>query len=107
MSDLHDDEIEALLRRSFEGPVPDAGFSEKLMQRLPPRPRRAAWPLWSGVLVGAAGCGLSLLHSSLLGAGLHDWLHGAWSAPAAVLLLAAAGMSLLACWWSMVEADAR
>lgn len=108
MSHQHDDEIEALLHRNFDGPVPDAGFSEKVMQRLPPHRRRTVWPLWSGILVGAGGCGLTLLHAPLLGDGLHDWLHGEWSSmPAVTLLLAMAGMTLLACWWGMAEADAR
>ena len=107
MSDLHADEIEALLRRNFDGPVSDAGFSEKLMQRLPPRRRRAAWPLRSGILAGVGACGVSLLRSPLLGDGLHDWLHGEWSVPAVALLLTAAGMSLLASWWGATEADTR
>ncbi|MBD8872891.1 hypothetical protein [Rhodanobacter sp. DHB23] len=107
MSDLHDDEIETLLRRNFDGPVPDAGFSGKLMQRLPPRRRRTAWPLWGGILAGIGACGWSLLRSPLLGDGLHDWLRGEWSMPAVALLLTAAGMSLLTCWWGATEADAR
>ncbi|MFK2879251.1 hypothetical protein [Rhodanobacter hydrolyticus] len=107
MSHTSDDELDALLRRSFDGPVPDEGFSEKLMQRLPPHRRRIAWPLWSGVLAGVGAGGLSLLRAPLLGDGLRDWLRGEWSAPAVALLLAATGMSLLACWWSMAEADAR
>lgn len=106
MSDLHDDEIEALLRRSFEGPVPDAGFSERVIQRLPSR-RRISWPLWSGVLTGISACGLSLLRSPLLHAGWRDWLHGDWSMPAAVLLSTAAGMSLLACCWCAIEDGER
>lgn len=107
MSDMHDNDIEALLRRNFDGPVADDGFSEKVMQRLPAR-RRARWPLLGGVLAGVVGCALCLLRSSLLSDGLRDWLRGDWhSTPAMVLLLAMAGMTLLACWWGVVEAEAR
>lgn len=107
MNDVHDDQIEALLRRGFDGPVPDAGFSERVMRRLPPRRRRVAWPLWGGFLAGAVAGSLSLLRSPLLHAGWHDWLRGDWSAPAVVLLLAVAGMSLLACGWGVFEAGER
>jgi len=108
MSNVRDDDIEALLRRNFEGPVADEGFSDKVMQRLPPRRRRMAWPLLAGVLAGVGGCAFSLLRSPLLSDGLRDWLHGEWSSmPAMALLLAATGMTLLACWWSAAEAEAR
>jgi len=107
MNELHDNEIEALLRRGFGGPVPDAGFSEQVMRRLPPRRRRIAWPLWGGLLAGTGACWLSLLRSPLLHAGWRAWLHGDWSAPAIALLLAAGGLSLLTCWWSATEAGER
>jgi hypothetical protein len=107
MSDLHHDAIEALLCKQFDGPIPDDGFSERVMQRLPLRRRRIAWPLWAGVLAGAGACWLSLLFSPLLHAGWHDWMGGNLSAPAIVLLLAMAGLSLLASWWSVAEADDR
>ena len=107
MSDMHDNDIEALLRQNFEGPVANDGFSEKVMQRLPAR-RRIKWPLLGGALAGVAGCALSLLRSSLLSDGWRDWLRGEWqSMPAMVLLLAMAGMTLLACWWGASEAEVR
>lgn len=106
MSDMHDDNIDALLRRSFDGSVPDGGFSDKVMQHLPSRRRRSIWPLWSGILAGIGGGALSLLRASVLAEGLRDWLRGEWaSTPAMVLLLAMAGMTLLACWWGAAEAE--
>jgi hypothetical protein len=107
MSHERDDAIEALLRKQFNGSVPDEGFSERVMQRLPSRRRRVDWPLWVGVLAGAAACWLSLLFSPLLHVGWRDWAGGELSAPAITLLLAVAGMSLLAFCWSMTEADDR
>jgi len=107
MSHPHDDAIEALLRKQFDGPVRDEGFSERVMQRLPPRRQRMAWPLWAGVVAGTAACWLSLMFSPLLHAGWRDWVSGELSAPAMTLLLALATMSLLASWWSVVEADDR
>jgi hypothetical protein len=97
--------IDALLRRQFEGAVPDDGFCDRVMQHLPARPRRRTWPLWSGIATGAATCSLSLLSAPLFRLGWSDWVGGELSAPAIALLLALAGMSLLAMCWSLAEAD--
>ena len=100
-----DDEIDALLRQSFDGPTPDAGFSDRVMQRLPSRRRPSAWPLAAGVLVGAVLCSLSLFNSPLWRAGWHGWLVGEWSSSTILVLSTMAGMSLLALGWSLAEAD--
>jgi hypothetical protein len=107
MSHLQDDAIEALLQKQFNGPTPDEGFSDRVMQRLPLRRRRMAWPLWAGIAGGAGACWLSLLSAPLLREGWRGWLSGQLSAPAITLLLTIAGMSLLASWWSVAEADDR
>lgn len=107
MNDPHDDAIEALLRRQFEGPVADDGFSERVMQSLPPRRRRIAWPLWLGVLAGAVACGLSLAGAPLLHTGWQDWLDGKLSAPAMGMLLAVAAMAWLALGWTLAESSDR
>lgn len=99
------DAIDALLRQQFEGAVPDDGFCDRVMERLPARPRRRAWPLWCGVAAGAAACVLTLWSTPLVQLGWRDWAGGQWSAPAIVLLLALAGLSLLAMCWSLAEAD--
>lgn len=106
MSELHDDGIEALLRQQFEGPVADDGFSGRVMRQLPPR-RRAGWPLWLGMLAGAATCWLCLAGAPLLHAGWRDWLHGDWSLPVAGTWLAMVGLSWLALGWGLVESRDR
>lgn len=103
MNDPADDAIETLLRQQFEGAVPDEGFCDRVMQQLPSPRRRATWPVWTGLLVGAASCWMSLQATSLLRIGWHDWVHGEWSVPAIVLLLVMAGMSLLASGWALLE----
>ena len=100
-----DDEIDALLRRQFEGAVPDAGFCDRVMRHLPARPRRRAWPLWSGIAAGAAACAWSLSSTPMFHLGWRDWVGGELSAPAVALLLVLAGMSMLAMCWSLAEAD--
>jgi hypothetical protein len=103
----HDDTIEALLRRQFEGPVADDGFSARVMRQLPPRRRRSAWPLWLGLLAGAAACGLCLAGAPMLRAGWRDWLAGAWSMPVIGTWLAMLGLSWLALAWALAESRAR
>ena len=102
-----DDVIEGLLRRQFDGPVPNEGFSERVMQRLPARRRRVAWPLWAGIAAGIGACCLQLPSAALLQVGWRDWVGGDLSTPAIIALLVTAGMSLLASWWGLAEADRR
>ena len=105
MNPQHDD-IDALLRQSFDGPTPDAGFCDRVMQRLPSRRRRpSAWPHVAGVLVGAVMCSLSLFNPVLWSSVWHDWLVGEWSGSTIILLSTMAGMSLLALSWTLVEVD--
>lgn len=107
MSDLHDDAIDKVLLERFEGPVPDGGFCDLVMQSLPARRRRTAWPLALGSIMGGLLCWLSLHAAPLLRVGWRDWVSGELSAPAFVLLAAMAGISLLALAWTIAEAADR
>ncbi|HEX3808906.1 MAG TPA: hypothetical protein VHW02_04325 [Rhizomicrobium sp.] len=107
MSDLQNDAIDHLLLQQFEGPVPDGGFCDQIMQRLPARRRRYTWPLVLGIVAGATMCGLSLLSAPLVRIGWRDWLAGELSAPVIMLLVTMAGISLLAAAWTAAEADDR
>jgi hypothetical protein len=106
MNTPHEDPIERLLRQSLDT-VPDHGFSDRVMQQLPPRRRAPAWPLVVGIVAGIASCCASLFATTLWRTGWRDWLHGELSTPAIVMLLAMAGMSLLALGWSLAEAEDR
>ena len=107
MNDSHDDTIEALLQRQFDGPVNDHGFSQRVMQHLPSRPRRTAWPLRLGVLLGVAACWICLTNVPLLHVGWRDWLAGELSASAIAMWLTMAAMSLLAMVWGLAESRGR
>lgn len=106
MSDLDDDDIDKLLLAQFEGPVPDDGFCDAAMQRLPARRRRHPWPSALGIAMGGISCWASLNAAPLLRAGWRDWSSGAPSAPAFVVLAAMAGLAFLALAWTIAEADA-
>lgn len=105
MNPMHDEDIDALLRQSFDGPVPDAGFSDRVMQRVRPRRRASPWLLAVCVFAGALMCWLSLYDSSLWRAAWQGWLAGKWSASTVVTLATMAGLSLLALGWTLAEAD--
>lgn len=105
MNHPDDDDIDALLRERFDGPVRDDGFTDRLMRQPRPRRRRAAWPVAAGVAAGVGACWISLLPTPLLQAGWRDWAGGQPSLAAIVVMAAAAGMSLLACWWTTVESE--
>jgi hypothetical protein len=105
MNHMHDDDIDVLLRQSFDGPTSDAGFCDRVMQQLPPRRRPSAWPLAAGVLAGAVLCSLSVFTSPLWRAAWQGWLVGEWSSSTIIMLSAMAGLSLLALGWTLAEAD--
>lgn len=106
MNDKPDDPIEVLLQKAFDGPMPDGGFSARVMQVLPERRSRQRWLLPAAIAAGIGACWLALASTSLLHAAGHDWTTGTLSPPVLVLLVAMVGMSLLATWWAMTEADA-
>ena len=106
MNPRHDDDLDALLRQSFDGPTADGGFSEGVMRRLPPRRRRPSlWPLAAGILVGTVLCALSLSGSSLWNAAWRGWRVGDGSGATLIVLSTMAAMSLLALAWTLAEAD--
>lgn len=105
MNDPSDAAIETLLRKQFDGPVADDGFSDQVMRRLPPRRRRKVWPVWGGLIAGIVACWLGLLRAQLLFAGWSGWQSGAWSTPAVALMLVTAAISLLALCWGVGEPD--
>ncbi len=105
MNPIHDDDIDTLLRQSFDGPTPDAGFCDRMMQQLPPRRRPSAWPLMAGVLLGTVLCSLSLFASPLWREAWHGWLVGEWSTSTIIMLSTMSAMSLLALGWTLAEAD--
>ncbi|WMJ69429.1 hypothetical protein [Stenotrophomonas sp. 24(2023)] len=97
------DDIDALLRGQFAGPVADEGFSARVMQHLPPR-RRTRWPLWAGAGLGVLACAVTLARAPLLRAGWGDWLAGAPSPAGAATWAIALAVAALVMAWGLAEA---
>lgn len=100
-------DIDALLREAFDGSVPDDGFTDRLMARVPECRRSKTWPLIVGVVAGVACCWLNLGSVPVLRFAWREWLSGQWSMPVITLLAVAMGMSLLALVWMLGEAEDR
>lgn len=107
MNEAMDDDLDALLREHLDGPVPDDGFCDHVMDRLPARRRSHGWPMAAGTFAGMAMCWLSLRSSPIADTGWRDWLVGQMSASAIMLLVSMTGMALLALVWAIAEADER
>ncbi|MCH1908269.1 hypothetical protein SQW19_09300 [Stenotrophomonas acidaminiphila] len=104
MNDPRQRDLGTLLRREFEGPVADDGFSDRVMRRLPPR-RSLRWPLWLGLSVGAGAAGWALAQTPLLRVGWQEWLAGQFSAAGIGMWLMSMGIAWLVAAWAL-SADA-
>lgn len=107
MNDETDDVIDALLRQHFEGPVPDDGFCESVMDRLPARRHRNNWLMAAGTFAGVAMCWFSLWSAPIAYIGWQDWLSGEISASAITLFISMTSMAILAMVWTIAEAEDR
>jgi hypothetical protein len=107
MNQPNEDEIDALLRAAFDGPVPNDGFSESVMAQLPQRHQHRNWPALAGTMAGVAACGFSLWSAPIASAGWSDWLSGNLTGAAITLIAVMTGMAALALAWALAEVDDR
>ena len=107
MNDARDDVFDVLLCQHFEGSVPDDGFCESVMDRLPAKRNRNKWPMAAGTVAGVATCWFSLWWAPIAYIGGQDWLSGQLSASAMTLFIAMMCMAILALAWTIAEADDR
>lgn len=104
MNETPDDALDTLLRREFEGPVPDDGFSARVARELPARPRRIAWPLPIAFACGGVLAGAAVATSPLWGEVAQEVAAGVPGAASAVLLTVALCLGALCCAWALEEA---
>lgn len=98
-----DHRLDELLRRGFSGPVPDGGFSARVMRALPTRRRQPARMLPTAAMLGGLLAWLSLLPSSLLQQVAQEWQTGGFGAASAAVCVLLLGLSLLGCGWALDE----
>lgn len=103
MNETSDDALDALLRRGFEGHVPDDGFSARVVRALPARPRRRAWPLPLAALCGGLLAWATLAPSPLWRDVAQEAATGVPGAAIAVLLAVALGFGTVCCAWALEE----
>ncbi len=103
MNETPDDALDVLLRREFEGPVPDEGFAARLSRSLPPRRRRRAWPLPLAAVTGGVLAGAAVATSPLWGDVAREAAAGVPGAASALLLTVALCLGALSCAWALEE----
>ncbi|WP_084583207.1 hypothetical protein [Sphingomonas azotifigens] len=104
MSAEADDAIDALLRRSFDGPVEDGGFTDRVMRTLPRRHRHGAWCSLVGMIAGAVSCWVTVGSSPIMLMAWQIWVSGRPSVSLLSLVLAVMGLSVLGLIWTISEA---
>jgi hypothetical protein len=103
MNDLSDEAIDALLRRDFEGPVADDGFSLRVMHALPTRKRRPTWLLPLALAGGGALAWAALTPSSLWLEVAREGATGSPGPATVLFLVVMLGTGLVGCAWALEE----
>jgi len=103
MNDGFDDDIAALLRDGFGGPVPDEGFCDRVILQLPAKRHNRAWPTLVGIAGGAAASGISLVSAPIMASAWNAWPAGSSAQSVLALMAAGLGLSTLALAWALAE----
>jgi hypothetical protein len=104
MNDLTDEQLDALLRRDFGGPVEDAGFTDAVIRTLPARGRPHPLLVPAAALAGALLAWLSLLSAPIWQQLVDEWQTGGFGTASAVVCALLMGIGLLGCGWALEEA---
>ena len=86
--DQDDDLLTKLLRDTAPDPIPDEGFADTIMTRLPPRRPRPHRAVWLGLASGIGLAAWQLQGNPLLSQLSHDWAGGQFSIGSALVLAA-------------------
>ncbi len=103
MSDISDQRIDDLLRRNFNGAVPDDGFSAQVTRALPARQRPRPWLLPVSALVGGLLTWMTLVPSPLWQQAAREWLAGGFGAASSGVCVLVLGLAILGCSWALEE----
>lgn len=103
MNEPLEHEFDERLRREFEAAVADDGFTARVMQALPPRPRQGNWRLTAAALAGSLLSWLTLAPSALVERVTVEWLAADPGPHSAIVLALLVGMGALGCAWALEE----
>jgi hypothetical protein len=105
MKTISDDQLDQLLRgHSSDALVEDDGFTSRVMQALPARPRPRNW-LIPTITLGSLVSWLSVLQSSLIRAAILEWQSRAFGTNTALLIVVILSISTLTVLWALEDAD--
>lgn len=102
MNDIADTELQAWLRQDFEGPVADAGFTDRVMRQLPPRRRRPSL-LPASAAVGGVLAWLALAATPLGPLVAREWTAAELGAGSVALYALLLATGVLASAWALEE----
>lgn len=88
-NDQGDELLDKLLRDSAPDPVPDEGFVEATMMRLPPPRARSYRAVWLGLAAGAGLAAWQLQDNAILSQLARDWSSGQFSMMSAAVFVVA------------------
>lgn len=103
MNDPLAHDLDERLRREFDTAFAEDGFTARVMQALPPRPGRRAWPLTAAALAGSVLAWLSLAPSTLVELAAAEWLAADPGPHSAIVLALLFGIGVLGCAWALEE----
>lgn len=103
IDDIPDPQLEALLRNSFEGPVADAGFTDRVMRALPPRREPRRWLVPMSAVAGGVLAWLALMPSPLWREVAREWIGGQFGAASVGVAVLALVVALASCACSLEE----
>lgn len=87
-NEAHDDDLlHQLLRDSAADTVPDDGFVDAVMSRLPARRRRSHHAVWLGLASGVGLAAWQLQDNPILSQVARDWSGGQFSTASALVLV--------------------
>lgn len=101
--DTTDPALDALLRRQFTGPVPDEGFSARVMRALPPRRAPRPWLLPTAAVAGCGLAWLALAPSPAWRLAAQEWAAGDPGAASLGVAVLMGVLALAGCAWSLDE----
>lgn len=106
MTDPADPDLDALLRQHFDAAIPnDEGFTARVLDALPPRPRQRPWMLPVAASAGTVLTWTSIAPAPLWQLAADAWTTGDASTPVLVTGSLILLLAMTACGWALAESE--